>query len=220
MYLRTYLRNKLTTRLIPLLKKDKCEVCGATDDLEVHHVKLFSKLLDETLAELGLEYRKEIEEYSTEELNLITYVVLGKHLDIKYLTLCDNCHDNIHEDAWKEISCSDKYREHCNKLRLLKSEKRKKSIEKLIPYLKNICGEKLFKDEKKVFQQVLREHGLETRTSGINSINKYLKENNLSFIVESKEEYRALKIRGKLYWIVKDTNANTTEHDINQSQII
>lgn len=96
-YVRQYLNYKWT----PLVKKDKCEKCGATEDLEIHHVDRFVKLLDDTLVLLDLDY-KDTTEYTKDELTLIRLVMQGKHLDVRTKTLCLDCHNKLHSKKNKK----------------------------------------------------------------------------------------------------------------------
>ena len=89
--LAVYLRNTVWNKFIPLVKKDKCEVCGGTENLQVHHMYSFAQIIDDTLADLNLK-RKPVGEYSNLELKNIREKVMGKHLLYKYETLCKNCH--------------------------------------------------------------------------------------------------------------------------------
>jgi len=50
--LEQFLRGKLSTLFIPLIKKDKCEICNSKDKLHLHHMKPFAIMLEETLAVL------------------------------------------------------------------------------------------------------------------------------------------------------------------------
>lgn len=89
--LAVYLRNTVWNKFVPLVKKDKCEVCGGTENLQVHHMYSFAQIIDDTLADLNLK-RKPVGEYSNLELKNIREKVMGKHLLYKYETLCKNCH--------------------------------------------------------------------------------------------------------------------------------
>lgn len=99
-----YLRNYLTFKWIPLVKKDKCEKCGSTEKLEVHHNdKYFIEILDETLDLTGLDY-KDTDEYTKKELELIKLVFFAKHFDMRTQTLCEKCHEKMHTKRKKKTS--------------------------------------------------------------------------------------------------------------------
>lgn len=97
MLLRLYLRNKIYSYIRPNYIDEKCKKCGNTDKLELHHDKQFSLIVKECLDKLGLEYKRNTEDYSKEELWLIKNLVLGVHTREKYTTLCKSCHELIHK---------------------------------------------------------------------------------------------------------------------------
>lgn len=92
MQLREKLRMDFSKYIRPIKMKEHCEVCGTTENLELHHVDQFILTLEETLKELNLE-EKDCNDYKVSELNNIRNVMLGKQLKQKYLTLCTDCHD-------------------------------------------------------------------------------------------------------------------------------
>lgn len=73
-----------------------CERCGVSNNLELHHEEQFVKMLDKTLKSLNLEYKKDKNEYTKQELECITNMMLGMQLKSKYATLCTKCHDDYH----------------------------------------------------------------------------------------------------------------------------
>lgn len=93
MNLQQYLRTKFSNHIVPLLKRNKCEICGSAENLELHHEYEFNKILNDTLKELKIEYKK-LDDYTELELKNITEKFLGKHLFYKYKTLCWDCHHN------------------------------------------------------------------------------------------------------------------------------
>lgn len=90
-YLSEHLRSEIGNYFIPLVRKNKCEICGATENLEVHHIYQFVDMLNDVLNELNLEF-KYVDEYTELELLNIEEKMLGKHLYYNYKTLCRNCH--------------------------------------------------------------------------------------------------------------------------------
>jgi hypothetical protein len=95
MKIRNYLRQEWNMYLRNVLLRDKCEFCGSTENLHVHHEDRFHDLFTETLRELEL-MELEVEEYYENELNLLSNVMLGKQLKIEYKTLCRDCHMKLH----------------------------------------------------------------------------------------------------------------------------
>lgn len=141
MELNQYLRSVVHQKIRPLFVKEKCEICDDEDNLHLHHVRYFYIIVSESLQELNLN-RKDTKDYTSSELSLISDVVLGKHLSIDYLTLCDDCHIKAHENERKEVSCNEPY---YRKEKIKKEEYFQKTLE---PYLKSIVGKWLFKEEK------------------------------------------------------------------------
>lgn len=102
MTLEQFLRGKINNVFIPLVKKDKCGMCNSKDKLHLHHMKPFAVMLEETLDELDLKYYNK-NDYTDIEIKNITNVMLGKHLDSYYLTLCKDCHfEQIVKKSLKE----------------------------------------------------------------------------------------------------------------------
>ena len=92
MQLREKLRMDFSKYIRPIKMKEHCEVCGTTENLELHHLDQFIFTLEETLKELNLE-EKDCDKYKENELKNIRNVMLGKQLKQSYLTLCTSCHD-------------------------------------------------------------------------------------------------------------------------------
>lgn len=103
--LNVYLRSNVWNKFVHLVKKDKCEVCGSTENLQVHHIYPFIQMVNDTLVELGLE-RKHINEYTDLELKNIREKVMGKHLLYTYQTLCVHCHISGVHKKHKEVEFS------------------------------------------------------------------------------------------------------------------
>ena len=95
MKIRNYLRQEWNMYLRNVLLRDKCEFCGSTENLHVHHENRFYDLFIETLRELEMS-ELEVEEYPEYDLNLLSNVMLGKQLKIEYKTLCRCCHMKLH----------------------------------------------------------------------------------------------------------------------------
>ena len=98
--LKMYLRLDFDTKIRPIFIKEKCEHCGQETELHLHHNnKYFSTLLNETLTELNLSLT---EEFTNEQARIIKYIMRGKQLSIDYLTLCKECHTEIHKKDYKK----------------------------------------------------------------------------------------------------------------------
>lgn len=98
MKLEQYLRSQYYNYIRSLFIKNECDICNDIDNLELHHIPQFSELLKEALDILDLNYKQDVENYTKEELIKINLVLLGLQVKCKYLTLCEPCHNNIHEN--------------------------------------------------------------------------------------------------------------------------
>lgn len=125
MNLDLYLRSHVATKIRPLFIQSKCEHCNSTDDLHLHHVKPFVKMVDKVLNKFNLEL-KDSDDYTEQERYLIVSCVLSEHLNGEYLTLCPSCHHNVHEGNKKRrASLSDEQKQRLKQIRLEQKEKLK-----------------------------------------------------------------------------------------------
>ena len=75
--------------------KDKCEICGSTENLHLHHVHKFSIQLKRALDILKYSDK---ENFNDEEIMILRYVMLGMQCkNNDYITLCDKCHTSHHK---------------------------------------------------------------------------------------------------------------------------
>jgi len=178
--LQHYLRRVLGQKFIPLVKKDKCEICDSTDKLEVHHETQFIHMLEDTLELLNLKYQ-ELNKYSEEELMLIRFTIFGMHLENKYLTLCEICHKEIHKNKRNNSKIVSKFK---------KQKMQERQIDILKNYIENnIINKRLFKNERNDFYNCLinlnhiikNSHG----SIGINNIRNMFKEFNVGYEIKS-----------------------------------
>lgn len=107
-----------------MLLKDRCELCGTTENLILHHENSFSKMIDETINEVGME-----------NIQLFRQVMLAKQIMEKNITLCEECHKEIHKEREKEEQGKAKQlelylKQHCGEV-MLTLEDRKELIEKI-----------------------------------------------------------------------------------------
>lgn len=206
--LNQYLRVVVNDKVRHLFIKDSCEVCNSTNNLHLHHIKLFSKIVEESLVRLNLS-RMDTGEYAENELESIVDIVLGKHVRIEYLTLCDVCHKDAHEDNWQTITVNDKHKEHYEAYRKKKEMQRDyydKNV--LIPYLDSIKDKRLPKDDKyRLIDKFTLDDGRGRKVKGISKLNKYLDEINSGYaIISGKSTYRdGDKHIGYRYWIVEES---------------
>ena len=130
------LRTDFNINIRELKLKDKCEYCNSDENLEVHHKKSFADLLDKTLIMLELDIHSN--EIDDSKYELVKYVMRGKQLTSSYLTLCPNCHKQVHELG------------HYKARRLRNTRlgaKYRINKEELEPYLNSIVGVMLDKEQ-------------------------------------------------------------------------
>ena len=165
-------RMKYLKFIRPLFIKSECEICGETKELELHHKEQFSSLLQETLSELNLEYNEDITIYTKEQRKIITDLMLGKQVRIKYTTVCKRCHVTIHNIYGKEKTFSKKKVISANELK-----------EILFSKYDNI---KIHSNNKSELESIFRDSGYNQRTFGIYNANKFLKQLNIPIKIVSK----------------------------------
>ena len=91
-----YLRCKLLLYWRPVVIKDCCEHCGSKENLELHHKSdRFKDIISNVLNEFG--YDDETRLKDIHNIELIVDVILGRHLYIKHITLCSDCHIKEHQ---------------------------------------------------------------------------------------------------------------------------
>lgn len=223
MKLREYLRNELSVYFIPLVKKEACELCKTMDNLEVHHIKPFAEILQETLQELNVEHKENKEDYITSELNLIANIFLGKHLKYKYYTLCEQCHKDIHENRLSKIGNNHTLYFEKKKLELENkiNECKIESKEKLTTYLKMFYDNKVRFEKNDFINQInniienlvsaedlksilIKLDNGHLRNKGLKQFNRLFEFLELPYYVNSKR----FKIKGKLEtkWLVLKIN--------------
>lgn len=175
MRLEEYQRLKYYNYIRPLFIKDKCEACGINEKLELHHATSFVSLLSETLDFLKLEYKEDIKMYTEEEIELISFIMLGKQVKIKYITLCKECHDNIHKTEGID--------------RLLKKRKekniKKEDIKEIEKYLDNNIGRRLYMDEQKQLSALIK-LAFKPISNKIDYRTKIIKPNRIKDIIENE----------------------------------
>lgn len=143
MDLRLYERAYFNKYIVPIYKKDKCECCGTTEDLDLHHEDRFIDSLRKTLKIFNLE-EKDTDEYTKEELNIITNYMLGMQVKQKYKTLCNKCHMEEHS---KRINYDEKYG--IETIRITDKEKVKEKLEYMKNnYIPKILDKKLTSEDK------------------------------------------------------------------------
>lgn len=193
--LKIKLRGDFSKYIRPLVIKDKCDICGNNEKLEVHHTIQFSKLLYETLKELNLEER---EFFKDNEEKLIRNIMLGKQVNPKIsITMCCKCHDKTH----KNIGMLNPYLNHLNSINKKRIRKRSKK-DMLWKMLNDYCDSNfkiIGKEEKDILANKINYKDSNNKTlKSIGKLNEYLINNDIGF--------RIIEGRNKLsrYWIIKN----------------
>jgi len=198
--LKGYERMKIKNIIKPIFMKEKCENCGINKNLELHHHTQFAKMLKETLDRLGYSYKSMTEDYTNEQLENITDMLLGIHIRSMFSTLCDECHSKIHTSGKLII--------HYLKEKKIKEENDLDRL-KLNTIIDRFINTKMFKNEQIIFKELLnqlfnppkRSHG----SIGLKTINSFFKDNNINFFVLSKTETtRKSGNHKKVYWIISE----------------
>lgn len=99
--LASYLRGKIHKWKYDSLKANgfKCILTGLSDDLVIHHITPFSKIVQESIESLNLPIYENINLYSEEELEGVTETCVTKHYDYGLgATLHSSVHDLFHEE--------------------------------------------------------------------------------------------------------------------------
>ncbi len=200
MKLDSYLRSVVQQNMFKYINMCKCEKCGVNDNLEIHHKdNFFFEIVDKTISDLNLPYYLEHNEYTKEQIDMISTYLLGLHLKSKYSILCSKCHDQIHKENVKR--------------RHRKIDEIDKNA--VLNYLSEIEGKYIYSSDRNILAELLK-----TRYVGINSLNNILDilfQTEYTYRLFSKDEkgYRYIDKRRKLengtinpnrdktYWILR-----------------
>lgn len=94
--MRKHLRSMLSHYWRPIVLKGKCEECGSTNNLEVHHIDAFRQFM------YIYNVPENKEELTEEEIKKYEYLCLGYHFkEVRTYTLCNECHKKIHKKEGK-----------------------------------------------------------------------------------------------------------------------
>lgn len=156
MKLDSYLRSVVKQQMFEYLNICRCEKCGNTENLEIHHKDIFFfEMVDRTISDLNFPYYSEHNMYTKEQLDMISIYLLGLHLKSKYSILCSKCHDQFHKENTKR--------------RHRKIDEINK--EKVLSHLLELEGKYIYSNDRNMLAQLLK-----TRYVGIRSINNMLDE--------------------------------------------
>lgn len=215
MNLELYLRSKITPKIREIYLKSKCEVCGMNNNLHLHHVKLFINLLHETLEQLNMPY-KDIKDYTKNEINNITDVLMGKHVFIEYLTLCGKCHRSLHKEQHmrmliKKSPMKEIKSERKETVRLLLRDKHINEV--VIPHLEFLVKHdvKLYEEEQLYLSNLLTSKDLnlhiDYRTSILkhSTLQEIFNKLNLNYTINKRKEdyYKCNKRTSRRYLTIQ-----------------
>lgn len=180
------LRAEFNNHIRPIKINNQCEFCGSCDDLHLHHIDTFSNLLDETLEDLKINIYSE--NFTDSEVENINNIMLGKQLKSRFVTLCKNCHKEVHKDGY--IKARDRLKPKTPKI--INAEE----IKILEEYLKGLIGKKLYKEEKEelINKINLRVDGHQQKS--ISKLNGYLEKLGIPYRIKSD------KNKSTRYWII------------------
>ena len=192
--IKSLIRSDFSAKLRPLLIKNKCEYCGAIENLELHHSIQFVELLNKAIEDLNIN----IDIISEEELDKLRTYMLGLQIQIKNITLCDKCHDKFH----KENELSNKIKNNNIKLAHEKLKKQKETERQtynetiLKPYLESMVGKRLYKEARNKLIDIIdyRENGRQQKS--YSKLNEGLKMLNLPYIILPK------RTKSERYWVI------------------
>ena len=187
MDLKLYERTYFNKYIVPVYKKDRCECCGAKEDLDLHHEERFIESLRKTLKLFNLE-EKDTSEYTKEELDIITNYMLGVQVKQKYKTLCSKCHMEEHS---KQINYNERYG--IETIRITDEEEVKEKLEYIKNnYIPKILNKKLTLKDK---DEICKAFGL------VDAKGRLIKWNRIKIIIESLgfkvQDRKQCRINGK-----------------------
>jgi len=89
----------------------KCVITGKKFNA-IHHLYSFNKILKETLEELVLPIHKEINDYTSKEMNLIKDIIIKKHNEYPLgVCLCKEIHNLYHKIYGKVDNTPEQFEE-------------------------------------------------------------------------------------------------------------
>lgn len=202
MELKLYLRLHINNKILPLFKETKCSKCGSENQLHLHHDDFFIDLLEKTMQELNLRIQ-DTSEYTTMQLNQIRWIVLGKHLDVKYKTFCKICHLNFH----KYVAMVNSQR-----AKQLREEGQRIAMNATSEYILANVGKRLYKDDQKKLISIMNIRRDGKSLKSISILNDELEKWSYDYMIKSCRDNRRLinrkpnVFRNKTYWIIVNSN--------------
>ncbi len=220
------LQTKIYMRLIvgkhvfsKMILKEKCEICDSTTDLDVHHDEItFAEILEKAHNLSGITQKKYTDEYTHDEIKLLSYVVLGMHTRTRYKILCNDCHVKYHSNnlgLFKAVIYRKKYKQECEYLKSIgytvqnyenfQAEYNTIRLEEIINKYKD---RRLFKEaitemRLNILDTLINDRGYfrADKTAGLQNITGLFTRYNLPFQIKGKRA-RNKSNRGTTYWII------------------
>ena len=94
-----YLRSVFNTHVREMFISNKCDLCGHDKELELHHNSIsHHALCEECLEELGYKNKSNVDFTDREKYILANVYFMKSVENVKYMTLCKNCHMDLHEN--------------------------------------------------------------------------------------------------------------------------
>lgn len=198
--LRKLIRSKFNSRIKPLFIADCCEECGSTEDLQLHHCCYLCIIVNNILNYLEIEEKETVQDYTEEELYLITSCIMNEHLKVKYKTLCKDCHTKEHSHCVSDpfVGCGSAYFKTTWDL-----------TPKQLEYLDiNLNKKRYGKDNIIEIAKILDCRDQYDRLDySVDGINEWFEKKNLNYYIEfGKEKSREGKKYGCPYYIIRLLN--------------
>jgi len=97
--LKSFLRNSISEWKKESFKKYnfKCYITGSTKNLVVHHLISFSKIYYSVLKKNNIEIKRKFNDYSKEELDLITKIFSDEHNKVLGIVITKSIHNKFHK---------------------------------------------------------------------------------------------------------------------------
>lgn len=212
-----YLRWCIKDFIHPYVSKDKCEVCGETENLALHHKdKTFVEMMVESHNILKLDIKNYFDEYESKDFRALKLLVFGMHIENLFVTLCKNCHIVVHKENTKPIHAKSYVKKYKKQIAFMREnfgiedpiQVRLLYNQYFLPmFLKDYENRMLIGDEIKNFREeltgtLLPISTINARKGGLQILNAVLNFYNTGYIIKSGRLTRKPH-RGKGYWKIE-----------------
>ena len=195
--LRKLARSKFNSRIKNLYIGDKCERCGCTENLQLHHCCFLHIIVNNVLNYFRVEEKESIDEYDEETVYKILSCIMAEHLKIRYKTLCSDCHIKEHEECTSDRfnGCGASYHKKTWDL-----------TDKQIEYLDIYLNTKRYGREtlREIIKVLDCKDEYDRLYTTVDEVNSWFEERNVPYFIEmGKELDKSLKKYGCLYYIIR-----------------